>query len=187
MGFAAILALLVLGACAAVDRSAQVGSVSPSMPSLFGRSPAEEMAGYAARLRVMNEGALAAEAARQRQAAAREATDLARVKAAMALSLAYPAEEADILALVEPVAKADRADSDVRAMASFLQVMTTERRRLRESATAAGSRAREEHRALEAQKQRADALQERVAQLQQKLDALTDLEKSLSYRPSPSR
>jgi len=187
MGYASILALLVLGACAGVDRVAPVGSASPSAPSLFGRSPAQEVMGYIASLRAMTEGALATEAARQRHAAAREATDLARVKAAIALSLAHPAEDEDILALVEPVAKRDNGGADLKAMASFLRVMTTERRRLRESATAAGSRLRDERRAHEAQKQRADALQERAAQLQQKLDALTELEKSLSDRPSPSR
>ena len=83
-------------------------------------------------------------------------------------------------ALVDPVAKKDNGDRDLRAMASFLQVVANERRRLKESAAAAGVRLREERRLNEAQKQRADALQ-------QKLDALTDLEKSLSDRPTPSR
>lgn len=187
MGYAPIIALLVVGACATVDGVPLVGSAAPSTPSLFGRSPAEEVVGYVASLRVMNEGALAAEAARQRQAAVRQATDIARVKAAIALSLASPAEEGEILALLEPASKRDNGDGDLKAMASFLQVITTERRRLRESATTAGSRLRDERRAHEAQKQRADALQERAAQLQQKLDALTELEKSLSDRPSPSR
>ena len=70
-------------------------------------------------------------------------------------------------------------------MASFLQAMAGERRRLRESAAASGTRLREERHAREVEKQRADALQERAAQLQQKLDALSDLEKSLSDRPTP--
>jgi hypothetical protein len=120
--------------------------------------------------------ALAAEAARRR----REATDLAHVQAAFALSLSPQSDEADVLALVEPLARKDNGDRDVKAVASFLQAVMTERRRLRESATAAGARLRDERRALDAQKQRADALQ-------QKLDALTDLEKSLSDRPSPNR
>ncbi len=138
-------------------------------------------------LRGMGESALATEAARQRQAVARDASDGTRVKAAIALTLAHPAEETEILALLEPVAKRDAPDGDLKTMASFLQLMAIDRRRLRESAAAAGSRLRDERRAYEAQKQRADALQERAAQLQQKLDALTDLEKSLSERQSPSR
>jgi hypothetical protein len=72
-------------------------------------------------------------------------------------------------------------------MASFLHTMAGERRRLRESAAAANARLREERKAVDAQKQRADTLQERAAQLQQKLDALTELEKSLSDRPISNR
>ena len=72
-------------------------------------------------------------------------------------------------------------------MASFLLIQSAERRRLKEGAAAAGSRLRDERRAHEAQKQRADALQERASQLQQKIDALTELEKSLSERPVHTR
>ena len=72
-------------------------------------------------------------------------------------------------------------------MASFLLLQAAERRRLKEGVAAAGSRLRDERRAHEAQKQRADALQERAAQLQQKIDALTELEKSLSDRPVQTR
>ncbi len=70
-------------------------------------------------------------------------------------------------------------------MASFLQGIAHERRRLKESAAAAGAKLRDAQRARDNEKQRAEALQERAAQLQQKLDALTDLEKSLSDRPTP--
>lgn len=141
-----------------------------------------ELAGYLASLRGLGEARLASEAARQRDAATREPGDVARVKAAIALSLAPHADEAEVLALVEPVAARASAPTEVRGMASFLQAMALERRRLRESAAAAGTHLREERHAREAEKQRADALQERAAQLQQKLDALSDLEKSLSNR-----
>ena len=164
-------------------------AASPSaMARLFGRtSTAEELVAYLDRIRVLNEAGVAAEAARQRQAAQRDQTDLSRVKAALALSLTNPAEEGELLALVDPVARKPSADPDLKAMASFLQALAADRRRLRESATAAGTRLREERRLHEAQKQRADALQERAAQLQQKLDALTEIEKSLSDRQPPSR
>ena len=89
-------------------------------------------------------------------------------------------EESEILALVEVTARKDSAERDVRIMASFLHALATERRRVKESAAAAGVRLRDERRATEAQKQRADALQ-------QKLDALTELEKSLSDRQSSTR
>ncbi len=72
----------------------------------------------------------------------------------------------------------------VRAMASFLHVLASDRRRLRESASA---RVRDERRAQEQFRSRADSAQERAEQLQQKLDALTALEKSLSDRQPASR
>jgi hypothetical protein len=135
---------------------------------------------YLARIRDLNEKALAAEVQRQREPARR--SDLEAVKLAIALSLNPPAEEGEVTALLEPVARRASADDDVKAMASFLLLQSAERRRLKEGAAAAGSRLRDERRAHEAQKQRADALQERAAQLQQKIDALTELEKSLSER-----
>jgi hypothetical protein len=114
-------------------------------------------------------------------------TDMSQVKIAIALSLTAQADEAEIIGLVEPVARRDGADDDVRAMASFLHIQASERRRLRESATAANTRLRDERKAAEAQKQRADALQERAVQLQQKIDALTEIEKSLSDRQVQGR
>jgi hypothetical protein len=189
----ALLALLIfLGACQVIERvtpSFEVPSPeAPSEPQADStRSQADELVAYLARLRTLNESGLGAEAARQKQLAARQPSDLARVKAALALALATQADESEISALVDPLARNQAADGDLRAMASFLQAIANERRRLKESAVAARTNLRDERRALEAQKQRADALQERAAQLQQKLDALTELERSLSDRPPPSR
>ena len=189
-----LLACLAAAACETTApqsaKSPQPRAAAPSIASLFGRgaTTADELVAYLDRIRVLGDSALTAEAARQRALAQRENSDLARVKAALALALSHPAEEGDILALVDPVARKAGADADLKAMASFLQALAGDRRRLRESATAAGARQlREERRAHEAQKQRADALQERATQLQQKLDALTEIEKSLSDRQSPSR
>jgi hypothetical protein len=184
-----VFVALALSGCGALEKLApdSVSAPASAEPSSFTRrSSADELVNYLARLKGMNESALSAEASRQRQAAQREASDVARVKAAMALTVSGHADEGDILALVEPLAKKDR-DPDVRAMASFLQGIAHERRRLKESAAAAGARARDAQRARENEKQRAEAMQERAAQLQQKLDALTDLEKSLSDRQNPAR
>jgi hypothetical protein len=152
-----------------------------------GRTTADELLAYVGRLTGLRESALPAEAARQRELLQRDASDLTRVKAALALALASPGDDAELHALVDPVARASGGDADVRSMASFLQALAAERRRARESATAAGTRLRDERRASETQKQRADALQERAAQLQQKLDALTEIEKSLSDRQGTPR
>jgi hypothetical protein len=179
-----VLAAALLGACATVERIVPIPVLwPPGGPSSSALS--EDLVDYIARARGMNEAALAAEATRARQAATKDAGDLARVKAGIAVSLLPQADEAEILALVEPVAKRD-APAPVKAMASFLQAQALERRRLRESAASARATLRDERRALETQKQRADALQERATALQQKLDALVELEKSLSDRQSPN-
>jgi hypothetical protein len=143
-------------------------AVLPSVTSVPAvRSSADELVAYAASIRSFSENALAAEASKRK----REAGDVSRVKAAIALSISAQADEGEILALVEPLEKR-ATDRDVKAMAGFLQAMALERRRLKENAAA---RLRDEHRASDAQRQRADALQ-------QKLDALSELEKSLSDR-----
>lgn len=181
----AIMALALGGGCATIEKLVPVPVLWPP-GGTSAHALSEDLLDYMARLRVMNEAALAAEASRARQAAnARDATDLTRVKAALALTLTPQADEAEVVALLEPIAKRD-SPGPVKAMASFLQANAVERRRLRESAASARAVLRDERRALEAQKQRAETLQERAAQLQQKIDALTDLEKSLSDRQNPS-
>jgi hypothetical protein len=175
---------IAMAACAPLEPSD--ASVAPS-PVAARRAPTPAMTSYLGELRGMSEPTLAREIARQRQLLSKEGSDAARTRLALALSVSAQGDDAEILGLVAPVARKESAPADVRAMASFLHTMASERRRLRESAAAANAKAREERRAAEAQKQRADALQERAAQLQHKIDALTELEKSLSDRPIPNR
>ena len=172
--------------CASPDRAPEAYARTAHAPAY---SPAAglELVAYLARLRGMNERSLVAETNRQREMAKSRPNDLAQVKIALALALQPQVDEGEILALVEPVARREVAEDDVRAMASFLQVQALERRRLKESAATASNRLRDERRATEAQKQRADALQERAALLQQKIDALTEIEKSLSDRQVQGR
>jgi len=58
----------------------------------------------------------------------RDASDLARVKAALAMTLSSQADEAEIIELVDPVARKQGA-GDVRAMAALLNTNAQERRR----------------------------------------------------------
>jgi hypothetical protein len=163
---------------AAVSAAAPVNSSAPASASASAgsaQSYAEDLMAYLGRLRTMNEAALAGEAARMR----RDASDLARVKAALALSLSSQGDEGDIIELVEPVTRRSTA-SDVRAMAVLLNANAQERRRLRQRAANATGELREERKLAEAHKQRAE-------QLQQKLDALTDLERSLAAREAQAR
>jgi len=180
----AVLVLLLAG-CAGVERV--LPQALRSAPPEAAPTAGNELVAYLARLRGLDDRSLSAEANRQREMARVSPTDLAQVKIAIALSLAPQADDVEILSLVEPVARRAGAEDDVRAMASFLQVQAAERRRLKESAAAANARLKDERKALEAQKQRADALQERAAQLQQKIDALSELEKSLSDRQTQGR
>lgn len=189
----ALAALTALAACTVVERVVP-GTSAPVPVSTATVTPANELMAYLARVRVLDERGLAAELSRQRDATRARASDVDRVKLAMALSLANGPDDTEVIGLVEAVARKPSADEDVKAMASFLHVQALERRRLRESAAAAGNRLREERRATEVQKQRSDALQQRVdalqeraAQLQKKLDALTELEKSLSDRQAQGK
>ena len=174
---APVLLAALLGACSHIEQA---------VPGL-GSPAAESLARYMNRLHGMDEQRLAAEAARQRAIAGDRGDDVSRVRAALALSLAPHADEAQILALLAPVLERRDTRADVRGMASFLQAMASERRRLRESAAAAVQKLREERHAREQEQQRANALQERASELQHKLDALSELEKSLSDRPPTSR
>jgi hypothetical protein len=179
---AAYIALCALaGACASPEPAlvsapsgspAVNGAAAPAAPA---QSYAEDLMSYLGRLRTMNESALAGEAARMR----RDASDLARVKAALAMTLSSQSDEGEIIELVEPVARKPGA-SDVRAMAALLNANAQERRRLKQRAANTAGELREERKLAEAQKQRAE-------QLQQKLDALTDLERSLAAREAQTR
>jgi hypothetical protein len=169
---------LLLAACATPEPApppATVVTLEPP-PYIDSASKADELIAYVGHLRGMSEAALNTEAVRQR----RDGSDAGRVRAALALSLNAQSEEAEIIALVEPTLRRADAPADVKSMAGFLQALALERRRLKESAAAAGTRLRDERKAAEAHKLRADALQ-------QKLDALTELEKSLSDRSPPPR
>ena len=176
-----LLACVLVAACAAPDpagNNVPVTIASPAASAPQGAASqtyADDLMSYLARLRTMNEAALAGEAARMK----RDTSDVARVKAALALTFSSQPDEGDILELVEPVARKQGA-TEVRAMAALLQSMANDRKRLKARAAAAAGELREERKVAESQKQRAE-------QLQQKLDALTDLERSLAAREANPR
>ena len=187
MRLAAVAAAgVLLTACGALESlvaPAPAATAATAVPDPDVRVTAGgELVAYLARIRDLGERALAAETARQREAARTSGSELESVKLALAMSLAPGSDEGEIATLMEPVSRKRTIDDDVRAMASFLLVQSAERKRLKEGVAAAGSRLRDERRAHEAQKQRAEALQERAVQLQQKIEALTELEKTLSDR-----
>ena len=146
-------------------------------------SSADRLASYLAKLHALDEGALGAEITRARENAVRDPGDFTRVEVALALAASPQSEDNEILAWIDPLAReGGTSDPDVRAMASFLHVQATERRKLRESLATANARMRDERREVQSQRGRADAQQERAERLQQTLDALSNLEKSLADR-----
>ena len=108
-------------------------------------------------------------------------------RATSALSAARGGDEAELQALTATVERAAISQPHLKPLASFLQERAIDRRRLKESAAAATAKLRDERRAQEALRTRVDAAQERASQLQQKLEALSALEKSLSDRPALPR
>ena len=108
-------------------------------------------------------------------------------RATSALHAARAGDEAELQALSSAVEKAAVSEPRLKPLASFLHEVAIDRRRLRDNLTASTAKLRDERRAHEALRARVDAAQERVTQLQQKLEALSALEKSLSDRPALPR
>ena len=130
---ATLAACALLAACSALDRLDRL--VPPHGPTATARDPdvrvtaGGELVAYLARIRDLGERALAAETARQREAARTSGSELESVKLALAMSLAPGSDEGEIATLMEPVSRKRTIDDDVRAMASFLLVQSAERRR----------------------------------------------------------
>jgi len=161
-------------------------STPPPTPVRAPAAPAtaERLLASLARMIAMDGQSLAAEAAKAREAAERGIDPFARVEAALALSMAAAPDDDQVLALVAPVLAAyPPAEKEIRAMAGFLQAIASDRRKLRDSLATASAKSRDDRREAHSQRLRAEAQQERADRLQLKLEALTNLEKSLANRP----
>jgi hypothetical protein len=180
----AALALVALAAGCAMAPPAPVSPGEAPVRAAPAAHTADRLLASLARLLAMDESGLNAEIARRRDELDANPGDLARVEAAMAAAMAPSPDDELVSALVAPVLAAfPPAEPDLRAMAGFLQGMASERRKLREGLAAASAKSREDHREAYAQRLRAQAQQERADRLQAKLEALTNLEKSLANRP----
>lgn len=177
---ALLLTAVLAAGCATVPPPA----APPPAPAAPVAHTADRLLASLARLLALDAGGLAAEIARRRAEVAAAPGDLGRVEAAMAAAMAPAPDDDLVLALVAPVLAAfPPAEPELRAMAGFLQGMASERRKLREGLAAAQAGSREDRREAQAQRSRAEAQQERADRLQAKLEALTNLEKSLADRP----
>ena len=180
----AALVLAALAAGCAMAPPAPVPAAKAPVQAAPAAHTADRLLASLARLLAMDESALNAEISRRRADLAANPGDLARVEAAMAVAMAPAPDDDLVAALVAPVlAEFPPAEPDLRAMAGFLQGLASERRKLRDGLAAASAKSREDRREAHAQRLRAEAQQERADRLQAKLEALTNLEKSLANRP----
>jgi hypothetical protein len=175
---AAAALMATLAGCAIPEALLPKALPAPRVPST-----ADRLAAYLARLRSLDETALPAEIARARESVTRSPGEFTRLEAALALATSPQSDDSEILALVDPLAReGGTQDADIRAMAGFLHVLAAERKKLRESLATANTRMRDERREAQTQRSRADAQLERAERLQQTLEALSNLEKSLADR-----
>jgi hypothetical protein len=131
-------------------------------------SDAVSLLHYAAYARKLGGKQLAEETERLRLAYAAEKSDFRLLQYAIALSVAgtTAADHRRALQLIDPLTQPGQGrDSELRALASLMHVNLTEQRRLEDGNASQAQRAREEQR--------------RADELEKKLEALKDIEKSL--------
>ncbi len=154
----------------------------------------DQLLAYAGRLRKLDSREAASEREQVRIAYVRDRTEFSRVKYALALSLvSSPAEEIELIALLDPLAGAPASSvsangaesSELRTLAQVLHTMAVERRKLREQlreSQAKVSLARRE----ETRESEARALRAKVDELEKKLDALKSIDRSVNRRTEAS-
>jgi predicted small lipoprotein YifL len=185
----ALLALLPLGACGLLARystppAPEARVVLQSAPP----SESDQLLSYAGKLRKYEARDAAIDREALRAVAARERTDFARIKYALALSVLAgtgSAEDAEIITTLDPlVASAPAAEVELRTLALLLHGAASERRRLRdqlrELQTRVSQARREETREAETR-----ALRTKVDELEAKLMALKSIDRSVNRRTEP--
>lgn len=159
-----LLAIGLAAGCGALksrEAGREAGWLTPGQALLV--SEAESLLLYHEYLRKLSGADLNREQEQARRALARSNSDFSRVRLAMLLSLPTASfrDDGRSLGLLEPMLKEGAADNEMRALAQLLYVLISERRRIEE-------RLKDEQRKTEG--------------LQQKLDALKSIEKSLLER-----
>ena len=162
----ALLLLSGLGACALMKPPQSAYWLDPqaARPS----SDAVSLLHYSAYARKLGSKQLAEETERLRLAYAAEKTDFRLLQYAIALSVpgTTAADHRRALQLIDPLTQPGQAhDTELRALASLMHANLTEQRRLEDGSASQAQRAREEQR--------------RADDLEKKLEALKDIEKSL--------
>ena len=162
----ALLCLSGLSGCALMKPPQSAYWLDPqaARPS----SDAVSLLHYSAYARKLGGKQLAEETERQRLAYAAEKTDFRLLQYATALSVpgATAADHRRALQMIDPLTQPGQGrDSELRALASLMHANLTEQRRLEDGGASQAQRAREEQR--------------RADELEKKLEALKEIEKSL--------
>ncbi len=177
-----------LAGCALVPArvDAPEAKTASSLPS-----DAEQLLTYILQARMLSPAAFTLEKDRVRAEFAVEKSSHRRVKLAILMALSPPAlapaalaEEAELQALLEPLAFGSSASPEpaLRAIATLLQSVTQDRKRLREQlrdAVARGQATRREEASAQAE---ARILRIQVEDLEKKLNALKSIERSVTTR-----
>lgn len=162
----ALLLLAGLNSCAVMKPAENTST--PDQQAPHPSSEAVSLLRYSAFARKLGARQLVEETERLRLAYTAEKTDFRLLQYAMALSVpgTTAADHRRALQLLDPLTKPGRGrDSELRALASLMHAYLTEQRRLEDGIASQAQRAREEQR--------------RAEDLEKKLEALKDIEKSL--------
>ncbi|MDX2220974.1 MAG: hypothetical protein SF172_18300 [Burkholderiales bacterium] len=182
-----IISILAPAGCMTQHAPAPVTQPAPSPTAGLGSPvtavvrPEVDLAMHVTRVRLLTPPQLQAELAQNRLRAKEVPSYENRLRTALTL-WAAGGEDQEIQALAEP-SQANNDEDQLRGIGVLLTSIIAERRRNRELQTHSMTRNRESRREQESQQVRVDALKRQIDDLERKLAAMRDLEKSLQQRP----
>ncbi len=186
VGLLFITVLLICQGCATHSPPAPVskaGEVTPPLPIEAPASPStpSDPATYLSRLKSLSGPQIQSEVAISRQQLRNTPTEENRLRLALALWTAG-GDDQEIQVLAESTQK-NTEYSQLRGIGSLLLSIIAERRRSRDILSSSQNRSREARKELESQQVKAETMQRQIIDLERKLAALKEMEKSLLQRP----
>lgn len=118
-----------------------------------------------------------------REAWGRDKSELTRLKLALLLASNANTDDGELMTLLEPLVQdAPSAKPGIRALATLVHDSAYERKRTKDSLAAAQARLREAQKSQESNLARVDQQRRQIEDLENKLNALKTIEKSLIQR-----
>lgn len=178
--------LVLIQGCATQTPPAPVtkaGSPAPPLPIQVPAAPnsSPDPATYLSKLKSLSGAQIQREVTIGRQQLRELPTDENRLRLALALWTSG-GDDLEIQMLAESTQR-NIEHSQIRGIGSLLLSIIAERRRNRELLSSIQSRSREARKELESQQIKTESMQKQIAELERKLAALKDMEKSLIQRP----